>query len=92
MSSVVDLMVGIVNTIAGKGASGCSDGVGTKATFNMPMRIAIDDEENLYISDCGNHRIRKISKQGIIEIVNTGEILNLIYRNRSHSGRGFGRV
>ena len=58
----------IVTTIAGNGTSGFSGdgGSATLAMFNQPSRIAIDAAGNKYISDCANHRIRKINTSGII--------------------------
>ncbi|WGK70270.1 NHL repeat-containing protein [Candidatus Haliotispira prima] len=53
---------GVVTTIAGvAGTSGYKDGTGAEAEFKGPRRIAIDSSGNLYVSDWGNHRIRKIT-------------------------------
>ena len=53
---------GMVTTVAGwPGAPGSSDGVGSAARFNAPARLAIDDFNNLYVADSGNHTIRKIT-------------------------------
>ena len=35
----------------------------------MPESLAIDQAGNLYVADTGNHRVRKISPQGIITTV-----------------------
>jgi hypothetical protein len=58
----------MVTTIAGSG-KGWKDGESTQAMFDFPIAVAIDDDDNLYVSDYCNHKIRKISKQGIILIV-----------------------
>lgn len=55
---------GIVSTIAGSGSSGYADGVGTSATFNDPIDIAVDSTGNLFVADYGNHIIRRISPSG----------------------------
>lgn len=55
---------GVVTTVAGSGVAGHSDDVGTSAMFHSPTGIAIDHNDNLYIADSGNHRIRKINPNG----------------------------
>ena len=50
----------ILNTLAGTtGVAGFADGVGTAAQFNQPAGVAISGG-NVYVSDYGNNRIRKI--------------------------------
>ena len=51
---------GFVSTIAGNGTAGYADGALTKASFNMPIGVALDSKENLYVADYANFRIRKI--------------------------------
>jgi DNA-binding beta-propeller fold protein YncE len=64
---------GLVSTFAGKGnQAGYADGKGKNARFNMPLGIAIDKNDNLYIADAnydldsmqGNSLIRKIDTKG----------------------------
>ena len=63
---------GKVKTIAGKaGVAGHSDGSGLQSRFNMPIGIAIDGMDNLYVADAdydnkshGKCTIRKISPLG----------------------------
>lgn len=64
---------GKVKTFAGKaGVAGHSDGRGLQSRFNMPIGIAIDGMDNIYVADAdydnkkkhGNCTIRKISPQG----------------------------
>lgn len=53
---------GVVTTLAGKpGVSGSADGVGSSATFFYPFSLALDAAGNLYVTDSGNHTIRKIA-------------------------------
>jgi len=63
---------GDVITIAGSGVGGYADGEGTHAKFYHPISIAIDDEDNLFISDYSNNRIRKLSKQGMVSTIAGG--------------------
>jgi trimeric autotransporter adhesin len=61
---------GIISTVAGNGRSGYSgDGDGgqaTAASLNEPTGVAVDSAGNLYISDSGDNRIRKVGADGII--------------------------
>jgi len=59
---------GIITTIAGTGSIGFSgdSGIATAANLNKPTSIAISKTGNLYITDWGNNRIRKIDPSGII--------------------------
>lgn len=52
---------GIVTTIAGSGASGDSNGLGSSATFNAPTGIVVDVSGNIFVVDSGSRNIRKIS-------------------------------
>ena len=73
----VDHQTGVISTVAGSGGKGFSGdgGLAIKATFNRPHSIAFDAEENLYICDIGNHRVRVVdAKTGIVStFAGTGE-------------------
>lgn len=58
----------IITTIAGNtGMTYYGDGgPATAAKINYPTSVVKDIAGNIYICDCGNHRIRKISPSGII--------------------------
>ena len=55
---------GEVSTLAGNGTVGFADSTGTHAVFNSPNGITYDGAGNLYVSEHGNNRIRKISLTG----------------------------
>lgn len=57
---------GVVTTFAGSGAFGFLDGTGTTAKFYYPAGMAIDANDNLYVADFSNHRIRKITPGGVV--------------------------
>ena len=51
-----------VTTIAGVGDNtGYIDGLGGDARFNQPTGIAVDKNNDLYVLDMGNNRVRKIT-------------------------------
>ncbi len=53
---------GQVATLAGKtGMQGSTDGPGVTALFSAPEGVAVDGAGNLYVTDVGNHAIRKIA-------------------------------
>jgi sugar lactone lactonase YvrE len=55
-------------------AVGYTDGESYFATFNTPYGIAIDSNNNLYISDTGNNCIRKISPTDNIVVTVAGDL------------------
>jgi sugar lactone lactonase YvrE len=57
---------GVVTTLAGSGAAGFAEGTGTAARFNQPNSVAVDSAGNVYVADYGNHRIRRISAEGVV--------------------------
>ncbi|WP_186292572.1 T9SS type B sorting domain-containing protein [Mucilaginibacter corticis] len=57
---------GVVSTVAGSGSPGRTNGIGTAASFNAPLGLAIDGLGNLFITDAGNYLIRKINVTGYI--------------------------
>lgn len=55
---------GAVQTLAGTGELGFRNGAGPQAQFNKPNDVAVDTLGNVYVSDTGNHYIRRISPEG----------------------------
>lgn len=62
---------GVISTYAGTGQPGFSGDAGSalSARLNFPAGLALDENNNLYIADQFNHRVRKITSQGIISTV-----------------------
>lgn len=58
---------GSVTTFAGnKFIGGRADGVGVTASFNYPIGLATDNDDNLYVADRFNSAIRKITPDGTV--------------------------
>lgn len=67
---------GEISTVAGAGASGDrgDGGPATLALLDDPKSIAVAADGVLYIADSGNHRVRKVDRNGIITtFAGTGE-------------------
>jgi len=62
---------GVIITVAGDGSNRFSgDNVAaTRASLNLPIGTAVDAADNLYIADTSNHRIRKVSPDGMVTTV-----------------------
>ncbi|NGZ01995.1 MAG: hypothetical protein CV090_02955 [Nitrospira sp. WS238] len=68
----IDVRTGIISTVAGICRYGYDgdDKPAVKAMLHAPEAVVIDREDNLYISDTMNHRVRKVDgKTGIITTV-----------------------
>src|SRR5690606_12113851 len=48
------------------GVKGFADGSASTAAFNDPSGIAVDGSGNVYVSEQGNHRVRKITPSGVV--------------------------
>ena len=57
---------GFVKTFAGTGIQGSTDGPSVAASFNNPVSIAVDLNNNVYVADAGDHVIRLITTAGIV--------------------------
>ncbi len=65
---------GVITTAAGGGSpASVGDGPATSAGFVFPasthVGLAVDGNGNLYITDVGNHRVRKVNPTGLITTV-----------------------
>lgn len=65
----VDAKTGIISTVAGTGTAGFSGdgGKGTEAQMNQPHSLVIDAQDQMFVCDIKNHRVRQIDlKTGMI--------------------------
>src|SRR5262249_19006258 len=62
---------GVITTVAGNGTAGFNGdgGPAISAQLNSPWAVAVDTAGNLFITDNGNNRIRKVAPDGIITTV-----------------------
>jgi sugar lactone lactonase YvrE len=58
---------GTVSTLAGQAKKpGSLDGAGASAQFSLPSGMALSKAGFLYVSDTGNHTIRKVTAEGMV--------------------------
>jgi DNA-binding beta-propeller fold protein YncE len=55
--------------LTGSSGGGHRDGELSVAQFNNPHQAQFDEEGNLYVCDRGNHCIRKVTTDGMVETV-----------------------
>ncbi|HYC55365.1 MAG TPA: hypothetical protein VEL28_10585 [Candidatus Binatia bacterium] len=67
----IDAMTGQITTVAGNGTFGFSgdSGAATAAMLATPSGIAFDDDDNLFIADSSNHKIRRVD--AVTKIITT---------------------
>ena len=51
-------------TVLAGSSNGFRNGSGSEAQFDTPYDLYVDDHFNVYVSDSGNHQIRKIDRDG----------------------------
>jgi sugar lactone lactonase YvrE len=60
--------VGLVTIVAG-GTQGDADGTGTAAKFYHPAGIGFDHNNNLYVADYSNYKVRKITPASVVSTI-----------------------
>lgn len=67
----IDVLTGIITTVAGNGKANFSgDGsLAIAASLNSPSKVIVDKDGNLFISDEGNNRVRKVDTNNIITTI-----------------------
>lgn len=68
---------GRVSTFAGKaGERGTVDGQGRAARLDRPTSIAIDSSGTLYVANGEDNRIRKISPEGVVSMIDAQQFID----------------
>ena len=73
---VREVVNGVITTVAGNGTRGFNgdNGPATSAQLSGPWGVAVDSAGNLYITDTGNNRIRKVTGGVITTVVGGGAL------------------
>lgn len=71
-NSIIKRTTNGMGSVLTGGTAGYKDGNITEAQFNVPVSIAIDSNNNLYVADSYNFAIRKITPDGIVSTVAGG--------------------
>lgn len=67
-------MDGTTTTAAGGNTAGFADGAMASAQFSHPQAMAMADNGDIYVSDLGNYRVRKISGSDVVTIAGDGQM------------------
>jgi hypothetical protein len=62
-------LAGEVTTYAGDGGNGTVDGARLQARFSMPSALAVDAAGDVFVTDVGAHRIRRVAANGTVTTV-----------------------
>jgi sugar lactone lactonase YvrE len=62
-------LAGDVTTYAGDGGNGTVDGPRLSARFSQPLALAVDAAGDLFVTDVGAHRIRRVAADGTVTTV-----------------------
>jgi hypothetical protein len=66
----------VVTTLAGSTNAGSADGTGSAAQFRSPIGLAVDNAGHLFVTESGNHTIRRVSAAG--EVTTIGGVPGVI--------------
>ena len=62
-------LAGVVTTYAGDGGNGTVDGPRLSSRFSSPSALAVDAAGDVFVTDVGAHRIRRVAADGTVTTV-----------------------
>ena len=64
-------VAGVISAVAGTGTAGFAgdEGPATEARLQAPLGVAVDSAGNVFIADSANHRLRKVTPDGVIHTI-----------------------
>ena len=72
-------LAGVVSTLAGSGVcSSTTNGMGTEATFNNPVSVAVDARGTVYVTESSSSQIRVIMA-GVVSTLQLSILMTLPY-------------
>ena len=80
---------GVMTTVAGlAGTAGSTDGAAASATFNQPQGIAMDANNNLYVTDTNNSVVRKLTWDAVNNVYSVARIAGQVGVTGAADGNG----
>ena len=78
----------LVQVVAGTGEPGYVDGPAASAQFDAPAGVAVDLSGNIYVTEARNHRLRKITPDGMVSTLAGGGPSGVTTGPRYSDGKG----
>ncbi|WP_353197517.1 IPT/TIG domain-containing protein [Parapedobacter defluvii] len=77
---------GTVSTYAGNGVAGYADGAAAEAQFDTPFDVAVDQDNNVYVADTWNAKLRKVDPDGQVSTVTgVGDVVGVAVDPRNNN-------
>jgi hypothetical protein len=80
----------VVTTIVGNTIAGRADGLGTNALLDGPLGVAVDGNENVYVTDGVNNAVRKLTPLGTNWAAGTNWMVSTIAGGSAGTNNGTG--
>ncbi|MEO6977685.1 MAG: FG-GAP-like repeat-containing protein, partial [Mucilaginibacter sp.] len=77
--AIPQTIYGETTVFAGSGGIGDNDGTGTAAQFKNPYGLTMDLEGNMYVTEVGASRLRKITPAGVVTTIAPDAVPGTLY-------------